>query len=1166
MKKLKSIFIALLSIALFACDSNATTPSENTSTNESIGITKPSSDVVSESYENSPEDSYSELYSYDSSEILESETNFPNSEPYSDLSSEHLESDSSTPEVAISKEDLSAIFNNTFDLSNITILYANIPSATNKEMFINHEIFYENVDGSETYIYQKEGIKYKVSKTYSTDEYEKVEYLEDFEFNLKYLFADYNFIITNEILEYSFFDIANFGECSGYVFTNELETNIGVSINEETCLLENIYIFDEFNNIIEAFKIKLESKNISIEQIEKLTEKQEVHEHSQEEEYYANDSQHWKVCSTCYEKYDLEEHNLETIEAVEATCISEGSTEGLKCLTCEYYVIHPQTTPIVDHEFLEDSWEEVVKATYTSGGEEHQKCKNCDYYNVRYTNRLEIPVPEVFISDTGVASWPVVEGIDTYSIKTGANEPSFFQDTLLIKENSYELADMQYIQVAYVVEGRTGMYSEFQLFEYNYDSIDLLENIEYVVENSDGSYTLTVKVDDTTDIRLILENGVYTAAGYIEFNSETKLYSLDSLTTIVSYQIDLLSPSTGVEKYMYLKEGINVANKMSVSSKDELDYYQFNMMTTGQPFKSYKYTDYFEIYSSENYVVTNIIIEYTKDFKYECDGFEFLASGFPFLEGTRARTNTMQGILLKANRDIPNINPYETINIPIRKTNIKYFVDENGNQLPEDVVVKEGVKLQVEYQGIIENIDIEFIEKGNYSSYFESHPYQNTKAIGTVKSLVIPLVWNDQKDMKKDEILQSIKTSLGNVIEENGNIITYDYENPSKFTLSEYMNISSYGKLQVNSFVTGWYESEYNYDDIRDFAPEDVYVESIVNWAINTYNLNIKDFDYDNNGVIDSIIILHTGENHKYDSYVQASWAGAVRWTFHNQTIDENYDYIISANDPKFVNAITSSISFIYDEEENYSVENATSLTLIHEFAHNFGIVDYYSLNDENDVLGNYDMQTNNVGDWNAFSKYAVGWIEPTLINQDDFANGNTITYTLEEFVENGNVLLIPAKNYNYNGTPFDEYIMVELFAPKKLHEFDSVEYELNETVGVRIYHVNSSMRVVEHLEYNVGNHEYSGAKSNDYGSQIIELIQKGKVNEFQDNDYSNNRLSSEDFFYAGDSFDVSEYDDFFYNGMMDSGDEFGYIINIKSIYLDETTNTYKVEIEITLK
>ena len=1156
MKTIKAIFFILLSTILFGCNEN--TPSESV---------KPTGEVsIEPTVEPTKQPTVEPTVIPSNPEPTVEPTQDITIEPTIEITPDPTPEVTPEPEPSINIEELSTIINQTFDLSNVTILSVNAPSATEKEIFITSEIYYENVDSVENYIYQKEGINYKVSKIYGTEEYEKVEYTEYIEYNLRYLFKDFNFEISSDISEYEFFDLYDFGACNGYVFINNENTKIGISINEETLLLENIYIFDENGNIIDLFKIKLEDKNISIDQIEELV-KEEIHEHTPSETYLANQEKHWKFCETCNEYYDYQDHVLETIEAKEATCTKEGSTEGLKCSICEYYVIYPQVTPVADHDFEGVAWEEVVAPTYTEGGEEHQKCKNCEYYNVRYTNKLEIPVPEVIISSDGIASWPIVEGLDTYLVKTGANEPEYFQETLQIQENSYKLEDMQYIQVAYVAEnGRRGMFSEFQLFEYNYNSIDLLKNIESVDENSDGSYTLTVKLDEITNIRLVLENGIYNAAGNIEFNSETKLYSLDSLTTIVSYHIDLLYPSTDVTKYIYVKEGINVANKMSVSSKDELDYYSFSMVSTGLTFKTYRYADYFEIYSDEDHIVTNITIQYTKDYQYDCDGLEYYASSFPFLEGTRQSIYTMQGILLKVKRDVPTLEPYDNITIPINKTNVRYFVDENGNELPSDTIINKETKLQVEYQGVIENVDLGFIEKANYSSYFESHPYQNSKAIGNVRSLVIPLVWNDQKEMKKDEILNSIKTALGNIVDENGNITTYNYEDPSKYTLSEYMGFASYWKLQTSSFVTNWYESEYNFEDIRDFTPEEDYIESIVNWAIDTYNLNIKDFDIDNNGVIDSIIILHTGETHRYDSYVQASWAGAVRWTFHDQTKDENYNYNIDINNPRFVNAITSSISFMYNEVENYNVENSTALTLIHEFAHNFGIVDYYSSADTNDVLGGYDMQTSNVGDWNAFSKFAVGWIEPTIINKDDFTNSNTVSYTLEEFVENGDVLLIPSKNIDYIGSPFDEYIMVELFTPKKLHEFDSVSYGLNDTIGIRIYHVNATMRLIENYYYDYGEHAYNSNKSNDYGAQIIELIQKGKVNEFQDDDYSNNRLSSEDFFYVGDSFDVSEYDEFFYKGLMDDGNEFGYVINIKSIYLDETSNSYKADIEITLK
>ena len=56
-------------------------------------------------------------------------------------------SSTSTIEETISKEELNTIFSNTFNLLDITILTADIPSASNKEIFINNEIYYENVNG-----------------------------------------------------------------------------------------------------------------------------------------------------------------------------------------------------------------------------------------------------------------------------------------------------------------------------------------------------------------------------------------------------------------------------------------------------------------------------------------------------------------------------------------------------------------------------------------------------------------------------------------------------------------------------------------------------------------------------------------------------------------------------------------------------------------------------------------------------------------------------------------------------------------------------------------------------------------------------------------------------------------------------------------------------------
>ena len=88
-----------------------------------------------------------------------------------------------------------------------------------------------------------------------------------------------------------------------------------------------------------------------------------------------------------------------------------------------------------------------------------------------------------------------------------------------------------------------------------------------------------------------------------------------------------------------------------------------------------------EVLSPEEFVITNIIIQYTKDFKYDCNGFKYQSNGYPFLEGTRASLFTTQSIWLEIKRDVPNLEPYQNVSFPISKAKILGFVDENGNKL-----------------------------------------------------------------------------------------------------------------------------------------------------------------------------------------------------------------------------------------------------------------------------------------------------------------------------------------------------------------------------------------------------------------------------------------------------------------------------------------------------
>jgi hypothetical protein len=59
-----------------------------------------------------------------------------------------------------------------------------------------------------------------------------------------------------------------------------------------------------------------------------------------------------------------------------------------------------------------------------------------------------------------------------------------------------------------------------------------------------------------------------------------------------------------------------------------------------------------------------------------------------------------------------------------------------------------------------------------------------------------------------------------------------------------------------------------------------------------------------------------------------------------------------------------------------------------------------------------------------------------------------------------------------------------------------------------------------------------------------------------------NPNVSAEDFFYAGDTFTVKDYDNFFMDGLMDDGSEFGYKVEVVSI--DEGNDGPTASIRIT--
>ena len=212
--------------------------------------------------------------------------------------------------------------------------------------------------------------------------------------------------------------------------------------------------------------------------------------------------------------------------------------------------------------------------------------------------------------------------------------------------------------------------------------------------------------------------------------------------------------------------------------------------------------------------------------------------------------------------------------------------------------------------------------------------------------------------------------------------------------------------------------------------------------------------------------------------------------------------------------------------------------------------MDYYDVTYGGiDAVGGYDLQSQNLGDWNAFSKYAVGWIDPEVVTS--LESGKSVDITIGAMAETGDAIVIPAADSEFDG-PFGEYILVDLFADCGLNQYDAAPYGLNGVTGVRIYHVNAHMehRTLTDIygdEFEIGTVHY-GNDCKDSGKYLIELLQNGGKNTFTKIGATNRAVTAKDFFYAGDSFDAANYGEFLIDGKMDDRKDFGYTIEVVSI------------------
>lgn len=439
-------------------------------------------------------------------------------------------------------------------------------------------------------------------------------------------------------------------------------------------------------------------------------------------------------------------------------------------------------------------------------------------------------------------------------------------------------------------------------------------------------------------------------------------------------------------------------------------------------------------------------------------------------------------------------------------------------------------------------------------------------ALGDVKLLVVPITFAGNTASGYTQYIQPwTNTKLQQV---NG---FYFGETDS---LASYYKTASFDKLRITGMVADIYQNTtFTVKEVLDDGSMNALwdmMDAALDWLYETTDIDWSEYDLNRDGCIDNI--------HFVTDYVSQEW-GANLWP-HMYFTDRT-----GTLEKPMINVYSmSGTGFVSD-----------AITAIHEQGHIFGLDDYYDYSNGGsspiDYIGHLDMQSHNCFDWNSYSKLTTGWVDPYVIDGTKDVTEITITAASK----NGDCLIIPADYSTWNGSAFDEYILLELFAPFGNNKADWSRYSgtLGSAPGIRLYHVdgrvygsnkterwNPMQLIVDDMEdqeincvEDIERWEYTTRGANnssdwkDYEGGIYQLgshpmltlVQRGGDFTFAKTDYDHHTLQAGDLFKRGHSFTFSKYSHFMNKNIavqdtMDNGEVFPYQIDVVNITSDTAT------------
>ena len=450
---------------------------------------------------------------------------------------------------------------------------------------------------------------------------------------------------------------------------------------------------------------------------------------------------------------------------------------------------------------------------------------------------------------------------------------------------------------------------------------------------------------------------------------------------------------------------------------------------------------------------------------------------------------------------------------------------------------------------------------------------------GTPKMLIIPIKFTDSDDYITK--YKNVKNDIETVFFGDSSQIGYE-------SVKTYYEKESFNKVSLTGTVSDWYECGKASTSINNTTATDSIKNSAIEWFFkNKTSDERKSYDLDKDGFLDGVAFIYGSADYvtgDLGDTRRTMWASVISATGYPENKEKpiasgymwaSFDFMYPTKE-RALSRTGKSYSYGGHYNMKMSFMQYDPITYIHETGHMFGLADYYSTTEtERFYAGDANMQSASLLTHDPYSLMLFGWANPYI---PEFEG----TITIGGLVDTHDIIMLKADTSTPN-SPFDEYILIDLYTPTGLNKFHAIEHpsihgaggSIDDLAnpGIRIWHVDARL-ANRNQSYDAStlttDPNTSGATliadnslgtiTNSAFKNYVELtmIRNSTTKKFADLSY----VRKGDLFETGDTFDQNTFSKQFPNGTkLDNGSTLGWSIKVDLIM--KTGNQYVADITV---